>query len=61
MIADALDLRSLHAEDSDTPFKLNTSKKMGGGLSAKEECAAQFKRDVQLWSMHIGSHRTMQE
>ena len=36
------------------------SSKGGAALSGKEECAMQFQRDVQLLSMHIGNHHTME-
>lgn len=75
VLFDALDLKRLHLRvaenDLDKPvskFGAGGSKKYaaGGGsskggstLSGKEECAMQFQRDVQNWSMHIGDHPTM--
>lgn len=73
----ALDLKRLHSRAADNdlnkPFtKLGAggSKKhnaasaynnSGNGGGPEDECAMQFQRDVQLWSVHIGDHRTMMQ
>lgn len=64
VLFDALDLRGVHMRLADKElgkvpkFPTKAAKKAPGN-TAKAECAAQYLRDVQLWSVVIGNHPTM--
>jgi hypothetical protein len=64
VLFDALDLRGVHARLADSelgrvPRVPARNNKKPAAATAKAECAAQYLRDAQLWSVRVGNHSTM--
>jgi hypothetical protein len=64
VLFDALDLRGVHARLADSelgraPRVPARNNKKPAAVTAKAECAAQYLRDAQLWSVRVGNHSTM--